>query len=240
MHAISCPACGTAAPDGARFCPACGSALERSSDTAVLQPPPHEPGRTPVAGYASEPHLFGVTPATALLALGVGALAVGILLLALGTTVVGIVLVIVGVVLLALFLESARRSRESRVAQAVARPVGAARERAGYYALALRATAGAQRELTRRRHAIARLGDERRRLLLELGEAAYARDDARAASVRQTLEHVDAEVAAHEREMAATASQAHDRVRRARLQVQPTETAPVVRADVEPEAPPRE
>ena len=234
MHAISCPACGTAAPEGARFCPACGAALERSSDTAVLPPPPHEPARPPVAEYVSEPHLFGVTPATALLALGVGALGVGILLLALGTTVVGIVLAIVGIVLLALFLEAARRSRDSRVAQAVARPIGSARERAGYYALALRTAAGAQRELTRPRHAIARLADERRRLLLDLGEAAYARDEARATSVRQALEHVDAELAGHEREMGRIAAEAHERVRRARLQVQPTETVRVAQREDTP------
>ena len=203
----------------------------------MLPRPAHEPGGTPVAEYAAEPHLFGVTPAAASLALGTGALAVGILLLLLGSTVVGIVLVVAGVVLLALFLVSARR-RKSRVAQAAARGLGAVRERAGYYALTFRTAAGAQRELTRRRHAIVRLGDERRRLLADLGEAAYARDEARASSVRRALERVDAELAEHEREMARVAAEANERVRRARLQVQPTETVRVAQPEVEP--PPHE
>ena len=237
MLANSCPACGTPAPDGARFCPACGSSLERNGDTAVIPPPPHESGRPPVAEYASERHLFGVTPATALLALGLGALGVGILLLALGTTVAGIVLAVAGAALLALFLESARRRRESRVAQAAARGIGAVRERAGYYALTFRTARGTQRELTRRRHAIMRLAEERRRLLLELGEAAYARDEARTSSVRGALERIDSDLTAHEREMARAAAEAHERVRRARLQVQPTET---VRAAEPEEPPPRE
>ena len=238
MSATSCPACGSPVPDGARFCPACGSPLERGSDTAVLPPPPHEPADTPVADYVSEPHLFGVTPATASLVLGVGALGVGILLLVLGTTVAGIVLVAAGVILLALFLESARRRRESRAAQAAARGIGAVRERAGYYALTFRTAAEARRELARRRNAIARLGEERRRLLLDLGAAAYARDEARTSSARNALERVDSEVAEHEREMARVAAEADERVRRARLHVQPTEAVRVPEADVEP--PPRE
>ena len=180
-----------------------------------------------MAVSASDTHLFGVTPPAALLALGVASLVVGVVLFVLDNVVVGLLLAGVGLVLLLLFLRTARRRSESRLARATADTLDAVRDRAGYYARAVTTVSAARRALARGRAEIALLADERRRLMQELGAAAYADDDAAVARVRTAIAGLDARIDAREREMAAVAAQAREHVRREQLQVQATEVAQV-------------
>jgi hypothetical protein len=207
----SCPNCGEAVPEGARFCPSCGGRLDGGS-TAVIPPPPDETGRVPVAVARAEPHLFGVTPPLAVLVLALAALVVGILLVVLGSGLVGGLLLVFAGLLLILYV-------------VVARPGGAvdvAGERLRFAATAFGATAAARRETTRLRSEVIRLRGDRGQRLRELGEAVYGGDEEETARVRQELAELDDEIARRERELDLVAARAREQVSQAKLEVQPT------------------
>src|SRR2546428_652002 len=83
------------------------------SDTRVLDVPSEETGPVPVAYMRAEPHYFGLAPRLLVLALGGLAVGAAIALLAGGHLVAGAVLAAAGLLAVMLFLEQARRRRES-------------------------------------------------------------------------------------------------------------------------------
>jgi hypothetical protein len=68
--------------------------------------------------------------------------------------------------------------------------------------------------------------DERRKLLLALGEAVYAGDEKATSWARSELEQLDAEIAEREGEMGRVAEQAEVQVARTRLESAPTQVVP--------------
>jgi hypothetical protein len=189
----------------------------------VIEPPPEETGPVPVSPQRVEPHLFGVTPPMALLALAVAALAVGVLLIALGAVLPGALVLAAGLVLALLFLAVARRKPDSGVARASASAVDGLRARVGFAAGSLATRSQARRSLARARAELHRLEARRRELLLALGSAVYQGDEAARDRLRDELDALERTAAAKEEEMGTIVSEAQERLERARLEVQPTE-----------------
>ena len=80
----SCPTCGEAVAEGARFCAQCGARLALGDGaTAVIPAPPAETGRVPVHVVTATPRYFGVTPPIALLVIAVATIVAAVLLLVL-------------------------------------------------------------------------------------------------------------------------------------------------------------
>lgn len=187
----SCPNCGVAVPEGARFCPSCG---------------------TTVAGAdapRARPHWFGLTPPTALLVLAVGLLTAAVVLIVLGSWVAG--LLVLGLALLfgAGFLETGRRKPDSAIVEASDKG-GGARARAGSAAQAYVTRSTARREINRRRAEAMRLTSEREGLLRRLGEAVYAGGDG--SDERAAIQDLDARIQVLEREAAEIATSAQPAV----------------------------
>jgi RNA polymerase subunit RPABC4/transcription elongation factor Spt4 len=218
----SCAHCGGEVEEGTRHCPHCGVRLvpdDGEDATVVLEPPPEELGPVPIAEYEIEPELFGVTPPLALATLAGAALVVAVVLLVLGYAIAGAVLVLVALVGFALFLGVAKRKPDSRFARWSVR--AAERGRAELDVLAARSDA--RRRRARARSELARLRGGRRELLLELGTAVYEGDVSATERKRAELEELDGTLAHKEAAMATIGSELDERVRRARLDVQPTE-----------------
>jgi hypothetical protein len=167
------------------------------------------------------PHWFGLAPPTALFALAAVLLVVAVVLLVLGSWVAGLILLGLALLFAAGFLEAGRRKPDAPIVTASVGAVDSARARAGYTAQAFLTRSSARREITRRRGEAMRLGAERDRLLREFGAAVYAGTDDSAE--RDAIAALDERIAGLEREASEIATQAQERVRAARLQVQPTE-----------------
>jgi zinc-ribbon domain len=216
----NCPNCSAPLPRGARFCASCGTALQ-SGDTARAEVPPHETGPVPVTVAHAAPRWFGLAPPTALFAVAAALLVVAVVLLVIGSWVAGLILLGLALLFAAAFLEAGRRKPDAPIVTASIGAVDSARARAGATAQAFLTRSSARREITRRRAEAMRLGGERDRLLRELGAAAYAGADG--AAERDAIAALDEQVAGLEREASEIAASAQERVRAARLQVQPTE-----------------
>lgn len=215
-------------PEDARFCPHCGGRLgEGEGATAVIEQPPDETGPVPVRKETVSPHLFGVTPPTALLALAVAAVALGALLLVLGSGVAGAVLLAAGLALGLAFVGVARRKPDSELARRSASAVDRLRSRVGVAAGSLATRSDARRRVGGLRTELARLEGRRQELLRALGESVYARDEAATEKARAELEELDRTTAAKEEEMRAIVAQTEERLRSARLEVQRTELVEV-------------
>jgi hypothetical protein len=224
----SCPRCGGTTPEGSRFCPHCGSPLaEGGGSTAVIPPPPDETGPVPVARERAEPHLFGVTPPLALLALAVAAVAVAIVLFVAGETLAGALMLAAGLLLLVASVRVARRKPDSSLTRASSAAVDGARDRVSLAVGTFATRSRARRRVARARAELLRLEDRRRQLLLALGRAVYDRDGAATESLRSELDGLDRTAAAKEADVATIMEQAGREVRRARLEAQPTEMVEV-------------
>ncbi len=220
----SCANCGRRLSKQSRFCPECGQAVE-GPETKVLELPPEETGPVPVAVTHAERRYYGVMPTALALGLAVGAVVAAIVLFATGHWPVALVVLGVGVLLFLVSVET-----------------GIFRERAGVAADSFATRGRATTRLLALRRELRRLELARGRLLYELGGAVY-RDDEQATGVaRQRLAELDEAWRQREAEMQTVIAQAQDRIRRRRLEVQPTEmvelpdqpTAPDVRDPVGP------
>ena len=220
----SCASCGSKLPAGSRFCPECGARTEPGpTDTAVQELPSHESGPVPVEQHVAERHYFGVTPPTALFAIGVAALALSLLLFASGHWLWGIVLLIASVASLAAFFTQARRMPPSGVAGASLAAVGVVRSRAEAAVETVAAHGSARIELARLRREAGALAESREQRLRELGEAVYEGDEQATSERRKAIEELDEQLVAKETEMADVAREAKERIERAQLEVQPTQ-----------------
>ena len=229
----SCPACGAALPEGARFCPTCGHRVEAGGggDTAVAAQTPGEEGAAPVVVEQVRPRLFGVLPPLTALGLGLAALPLALLAFAAGTWLIGLLLLLTAVVLLALFAEGARRFRvtdpASRFAVTLLERV---RAWSGFATGSATAWSQAGRELVAARRELAGARAELQRTQLELGGAAYRDDAAETKRLRERMHELDDRARGCELRIQQALEHARRRVVQERAAIQPTE---VVQTDGE-------
>jgi hypothetical protein len=221
-EARKCPNCGSRLTKKARFCPECGVRVEEGG-TVVQEIPSEETGPVPVEVTTAAPRFFGVTPPAAVLALAAASLALAIVMLVTSHTIVGGVLLAVAGILFAVFAGLARRLPDATAVRVSRGALGAVRTRAGFALEALSVHSSARVELFRLRRELLALHTERAECARVFGEAVYADDTDASQSARARMEALDGLIAAKEEAMEQTASGAVERLRRAQLQVQPTQ-----------------
>jgi hypothetical protein len=201
----SCANCGKRLPKQSRFCPECGRPVDEG-ETKVEELPPDETGPVPVTFTHAERRYYGVMPTALALGLVGVAVVAAIVLFATGHWPIALVVLGVGVLLLLVSVET-----------------GVFRERAGVAADSFATRGRATTRLLALRRELRRLDVARRRLLYELGVAVYRDDEQATAATRQQLAELDEAWRQREIEMQTVTAHAHDRIRRRRLEVQPTE-----------------
>jgi ABC-type multidrug transport system fused ATPase/permease subunit len=147
-----------------------------------------------------------VTPTALAVGLAVAAIVAAVVLFATGHWPVALIVVGVGVLLLLVVTET-----------------GVFRERAGVAADSFATRGRARTRVLALRRELRRLAVARSRLLYELGVAVYRDDEQATAVARQRLTELDDVWRQREVEMQTVIAQAHERISRRRLEVQPTE-----------------
>jgi hypothetical protein len=240
VQAPSCPACGREVPPESRFCPACGTPLadDEPGLTAVIPGPPGDPEPGPASWSSSRRELFGLSPALALAAIGIAAVAAGALVLVLDGGTVGTVLVVLGLVALAGSLLVVVRGDAAEPGGSSAHAaLRDARGRVSATAEGFLIKARARRELAAARAGIAQLERRRDGLLRDLGRAVYEQDAAATEARRAELEELDAAMREKEAEMATIVERADEEISGVRLGSQPTETVRMVEVPGDPGSP---
>jgi hypothetical protein len=201
----NCATCGNRLPKTSRYCPRCGQPVAEGG-TKVLELPPDETGEVPVDYMRVEPRYYGVTPTGFAVVLAAAAVAAAIVLFVLGHWPIGLIVLGIALLLALVSVET-----------------GAFRDRAG---VAADSVATRSRVTTRGlvlRRELRKLAVLRGRLLFELGDAVYRGDEQATEGARQRLAQLDEAWRQKEAEMQTVIAQAHDRLQRRRLEVQPTE-----------------
>jgi hypothetical protein len=170
--------------------------------------------------------------------LGCLLLVAAVLALAAGSAVAAIVLAALAAAAFVLFYGAAERDPDSPVARALftsGRRVRGwtafGRESAGAWALATR-------DVARLRAESRALCRERKRAIVELGEAAYCENAALAGALRLRLKEIDEGLAARQEARIASLARARRRVREERVAVQPTQQFSTEQLTAGEEAPP--
>jgi hypothetical protein len=207
-----------------------------AGETAVIPLPPNETGPVPVAMLASEPRLFGIVPPGPLLVATVGVVVVAIVLFATGHWALGLVLLGLALLGLAGFLEAVRHTPNTRLTHRSSDVLHRVAAWGGFAREAVSARSRASREVALRRRELWELGQRRTQLLLALGDASYRGDLGAAERARTALLEIDAAAERKQWEIAEAVGLAEARVRKAHLEVQPTEMVQVP----EPYPPPDE
>jgi hypothetical protein len=178
--------------------------------------PPAETG--PVSYVRPEPRLFGVAPPTPLLAVAVGTLVVALVLFVAGLWPYGLIVLGVAALLFAAFFELAGRRPNSRFTRATRD----ARARTGSFVETWRARAEVTANARRIHNGLARVADERRAALLQLGDAAHRSDGIGEADARARLDGLDRREAELREELDRRLEDAGERIRQARFAVDET------------------
>ena len=144
----------------------------------------------PTEWETARPRYFGATPRGLSAVLAAFALGAAVVLLVSGYTAIGALL------LAALWVEQARRRRESSLDRAAAAAVDQTRALAGFTGSSVRAWTTAGRRITRLRIEANRLARRRSQLQYALGGAVYAGDEREAARLRADMQAVDERIAA--------------------------------------------
>lgn len=188
-----------------------------------MEVPPDETGRVPVDYERAQPRYYGVTPSTLVLVLAAASLTLAVVLLATGHWPFGLILLGVSVLLVLVFLEAARRKPGGTVARSTAEALDAFRARAGVAADSLATRGRAARQVLALRRELKRMSVLRAQLLFELGDAVYRGDEQATETARERVGELDELAAQREAEMEGVVARAQERLRRRRLEVQPTE-----------------
>lgn len=212
----ACAACGAELPYTARFCPDCGAATDPGGSTVRAELPPEETGA--ISYVRAEPRLFGVAPPLPLLAIAVVTLVVALVLFVTGLWPFGLIVLGLGALLLAAFFELAGRRPNS----ALTRATSDARARTGSLLETWRVRAAATADARRIHNGLARVADERRAALLQLGDAAHRADGIAEADARARLDELDRCETELREELDRRLEDAGERIRQARFAVDET------------------
>ncbi len=204
----TCSSCGNDVPPGMQYCGWCGAAIA---------------GRQETVNVHADRRLFGVPPATLLLALGPLLVALAIVLLVTGRLVAGVVLLVVGLFLLSGFPQLARRSGESGVARTAVRSYDGVRGRAGAAIDSLAIRAKARRRIGELDSDLEHLRRSREEAITALGEAAYGELADDIVRLRGAVGAADAAIAAKESERRQVEAEVDERVDEVRSSAAPTE-----------------
>jgi len=227
-----CANCGARLSKTSRYCPRCGSPA--AGDTKVMDVPPDESGRVPVHYARVEPRYYGVTPTTLVLVIAGATVALAAVLLATGRWPIGLIVLGVAALLVLVYLEAARRRPQGSLARSTAEALDSFRARAGVAAGSLATRGRAAQQVIALRRELQRMSGLRARLLFELGDAVYRGDEQATETARGQVAELDQLAAQREGEMAQVVARAQERLKRRRLEVQPTE---MVELPEEPVAP---
>ena len=201
-----CPNCSTSVPEGSRFCPECGRALTDEADATVV--------RTPGRHWPPHPVLM----IAAFVWIG------SIVLLVAGVWAWGVVAFLAAAVLFLTQREAERRAAKHALL--------GFRERFFATRAAVAARSRGQLDLFRARRERAELEAEKGRALHRLGHAVFYGDKAGTKSARNEVQAVVERIAEKEAEIETLIRQIDARVRRAQVNVNPTEQ---IKAEQPPE-----
>lgn len=195
--------------------------MRSTDDTQAFEVPP--PEETPATYAVARPHYFGLTPRGLTAGIAAAALVAALVGLILGDVLVGLLLLLAAALLTALYVEQARRSRESALDRVAAAAADHTRALAGFTGSSVRAWTGAGREVARLRLEANRLAKERSQLQYALGGATAAEDDAHAAKLKDELRRRTDRIEECATEARAVLEGARSRTSHERLAVQRTE-----------------
>jgi hypothetical protein len=222
----SCANCGAPLSKTARYCPECGHLSSPPDETKVREVPPDETGPVPVHYARAEPHYYGIAPTTLVLVLAAVVLAAAIVLLAGGHWPFGLIALGFSILLIVVFVEGNRR-RPDAVVRSTSEALDSFRSRAGVAADSWATRNRAARQVLALRRELERMRELRAQLLFELGDAVYRADEQATETARGQLGELDALSAQRESEMQAVVATAQERLRKRKLEVQPTEMVEV-------------
>ena len=201
-----CSNCGTSVPEESRFCPECGRALTEEADATMVRPP----------GRHWPPHPVLIIAVL----VGVGS----VVLLAAGVWAWGLVALLAAAVLFLTQREAERRAAKHALL--------GVRERFFATRASVAARSRGQLDLFRARRERAELEAEKGRVLHSLGHAVFYGDKAGMKSANAAVQAVVDRIAEKEAEIQTLIREIDARVRRAQVNVKPTEQ---IKAEQPPE-----
>ena len=178
---------------------------------------------TPPSYEVVRPRYFGLTPRGLVVAIAAVTLAIAVYALVTGSVAVGVLLLVAAALLTVLYLDQARRRRESALDRVAAAAVDHTKALAGFTGTSLRAWTGAGREVAKLRvqaHTIAR---ERSQLQYALGGACFERDEAQVENLREQMQHCTERIESCAREAQAVIERARRRTSQERQSFAATE-----------------
>ena len=195
--------------------------MRSTDDTQAFDVP--TPEETPATYAVARPHYFGLAPRALVAGIASVALVAALAGLILGDVLAGLLLLLAAALLTALYVEQARRSRESALDRVAAAAADHTRALAGFTGSSVRAWTGAGREVARLRFEASRLAKERSQLQYALGGATAAEDDARVAELKDELRRCTGRIEECATETRAVLEGARTRTSRERLAVARTQ-----------------
>lgn len=151
---------------------------------------------TPPAYRVARPRYFGLTPRGLVLAIAAVSFVAALVAFATGAAAVGVLLLVAAAFLVALYLEQARRSRESSLDRVAAAAVDHGKALAGFTGSSVRAWTAAGREVAKLRLEAHTRARERSQLQYALGGACFEGDDAQMTNLKDQMrictERIDA------------------------------------------------
>lgn len=178
---------------------------------------------TPPAYQVARPRYFGLTPRGLVVAIAAAAFALGIAGLATGNVAAGALLLVAAVFLAVLYVEQARRRRESSFDRVTAAAVDHTRALAGFTGASVRAWTGAGREVAKLRLEASMRARERSQIQYELGRACFDGDEAQIANLRDQMRLCTERIDACAKDARAVLERARQRSSRERLAVAQTQ-----------------
>jgi hypothetical protein len=178
---------------------------------------------TPPSYQVARPRYFGLTPRGLVAAVAAIALVVAIVAFATGNTAAGVLLLVAAVFLALLYVEQARRRRESSFDRVTAAAVDHTRALAGFTGASVRAWTGAGREVARLRVEANMRARERSQIQYALGGACFEGDEPQIANLRDQMRLCTERIDACAKEAHAVLELARQRSSRERLAVAQTQ-----------------